>query len=56
MTVDPANAHELAEIAGEVGADVLEGALWDASEAGDWHTARCVRVQQHYRHFTSEEP
>jgi hypothetical protein len=27
MAVDPANAHERAKIAGEVGADVLDGAL-----------------------------
>jgi hypothetical protein len=36
MTVDPANANELAEIAGEVGADVLEGDLSYPSETGSW--------------------
>ena len=36
MTVDPANANELAEIAGEVGADVLEGDLSYPSDTGSW--------------------
>jgi hypothetical protein len=36
MAVDPANVHELAEIAGEVGADVLSGALRYPSDTGGW--------------------
>jgi|WetSurMetagenome_2_1015567.scaffolds.fasta_scaffold663738_1 hypothetical protein len=36
MTVDPANARELGEIAHEVGADILEGALTYPSETGGW--------------------
>src|SRR5450759_3195639 len=36
MTVDPANANELANIAGEVGADVLKGDLLYPSETGSW--------------------
>jgi hypothetical protein len=36
MTVDPANANELAEIAGEVGADVLKGDLLYPSDTGSW--------------------
>ena len=36
MAVDPANAHELARIASEVGADVLEGALRYPSDCGGW--------------------
>jgi hypothetical protein len=34
MAVDPANASELAEIASEIGADVLEGDLRYPSDAG----------------------
>jgi hypothetical protein len=36
MNVDPANANELAEIAGEVGADILKGDLAYPSETGSW--------------------
>ena len=36
MSVDPANAHELAQIASEVGADVFEGALRYPSDTGGW--------------------
>jgi hypothetical protein len=36
MDVDPANANELAEIAGEVGAHVLKGDLSYPSETGSW--------------------
>ena len=36
MTIDPANANELAEIAGEVGADVLKGDLSYPSVTGSW--------------------
>src|SRR5450759_303733 len=36
MIVDPANANELAEIAGEVGADILKGDLSYPSETGGW--------------------
>jgi hypothetical protein len=36
MAVDPANAHELALIASEIGADVLKGDLRYPSETGAW--------------------
>jgi hypothetical protein len=36
MAVDPANAEELAEIAGEIGADVLSGDLRYPSDIGGW--------------------
>jgi hypothetical protein len=36
MDVDLANAAELANIAGEIGADVLAGALRYPSETGGW--------------------
>jgi hypothetical protein len=36
MAVDPANAHELAQIAGEVGANVLSGNLRYPSDTGGW--------------------
>ena len=45
MTVDPANANELAEIAGEVGADVLKGDLSYASETGGWQLADIRRPE-----------
>ena len=41
MTVDPANANELAKIAGEVGADLLKGDLSYLSETGGWHLGAC---------------
>jgi len=34
--VDPANAQELANIAGEIGADVLKGDLRHPSDTGGW--------------------
>ena len=34
--IDPANAHELAEIAGEIGAGVFKGDLRYPSETGGW--------------------
>jgi hypothetical protein len=34
--IDPTNAEELATIAGEIGADVLEGALRYPSDSGEW--------------------
>ena len=34
--VDPTNAHELAAIAGEIGADVISGVLPYPSETGGW--------------------
>ena len=36
MSVDPANAHELAAIAGEIGADVISGVLPYPSDTGGW--------------------
>ena len=36
MSVDPANAHELAAIAGEIGADVVPGVLHYPSDTGGW--------------------
>ncbi len=36
MTVDSANAHELEEIAHEIGADVQQGVLRYPSETGGW--------------------
>ena len=36
MPVDPSNARELAQIASEVGADVLTGDLRYPSETGGW--------------------
>ena len=36
MPVDPANANELAQIAGEIGAEVLTGDLRYPSETGGW--------------------
>jgi len=36
MGIDLANAHELAQIAGEIGADVLSGDLRYPSETGGW--------------------
>ena len=36
MSVDAANAHELAAIAGEIGADVVPGVLRYPSETGGW--------------------
>jgi len=45
MTIDPANANELAEIAGEVGADVLKGDLSYASETGGWQLADIRRPE-----------
>jgi hypothetical protein len=36
MPIDPANASELKEIAAEIGAEVLEGALRYPSETGGW--------------------
>ena len=36
MPVDPANARELAQIAGEIGADVLSGDLRYPSDTGGW--------------------
>jgi len=36
MPIDPANAGELANIAREVGAEVLEGTLRYPSESGSW--------------------
>ena len=36
MSVDPANSEELGAIAGEVGADVLQGMLRYPSETGSW--------------------
>jgi hypothetical protein len=36
MGVHPANANELAKIAGEVGADVLKGDLSYSSDTGGW--------------------
>lgn len=36
MSVDPNNSQELVTIAGEIGADVLTGALRYPSETGSW--------------------
>lgn len=36
MTVDPANASELKQIAAEIGADILEGDLRYPSATGGW--------------------
>ena len=44
MPVDPANARELAQIAGEIGADVLSSVLRYPSETGGgwWATLTSV--------------
>jgi hypothetical protein len=36
VAVDLANAHELAQITGEIGAGTLEGALRYPSDTGGW--------------------
>jgi hypothetical protein len=36
MAIDPTNAHELAHVAGDIGADVMEGALRYLSGSGGW--------------------
>jgi len=42
MPVDPANARELAQIAGELGADVLSGDLRYPSETDGWQLATWI--------------
>ena len=49
MSVDPANSEELANIAGEVGADVLRGVLSYPSETGGWQLRDLDKYLTRYR-------
>jgi len=42
MTVDPANAQELSNIAREIGADVLQGDLRYPSNTGGWQRVTSI--------------
>ena len=42
MPINPANATELATIAREVGAEVLEGSL--RYQSGSWHSATWISL------------
>src|SRR5450759_2005691 len=53
MIVDPANANELAEIAGEVGADILKGDLSYPSETGGWQLGD-LDLGEHLEHYRGQ--
>lgn len=52
--IDPANASELAEIAREIGADVLEGALRCPSDTGGWQLGDLGLSEYLDRHRTRQ--
>jgi hypothetical protein len=49
MIVDPANAQQLANIASEIGADVLQGGLRNSSKTGSWPSGIGIGACVHQR-------
>ena len=54
MEVDPTNASELATIAREVGAEVLEGDLRYPSQAGSWQLGD-LDLGEHLRRYRDQQ-
>ena len=54
MSVDPANAPELAQIASEIGADVFEGDLRYPSETGGWQLGD-LDLREHLDRYRNQQ-
>ena len=54
MSVDPANGHELAQIASEIGADVFSCELRYPSETGGWQLSD-LDLSEYLDHYRNQQ-